>query len=90
MANITNVLKTVRRQMPLKRQIFIPLGYMDQKLNGWINLFLVLKAGHSELLQLKYLFLEVILFVGKMKKIKLVTRKRNRSLSRTASPSTLI
>lgn len=70
MANIANVLKAVRRQMPLKCQLFIPLGYMDQKLNGWINLFLVLKAGHSELLQLKYLFLEVILFVGKMKKNK--------------------
>lgn len=56
--------------MPLKRQIFIPFRYMDQKLNGWINLFLVLKAGHSELPQLNYLFLEVILLVGRMKKNK--------------------
>lgn len=27
---------------------FIPLGIIDQKLSGWINLFLVLKVGHAE------------------------------------------
>lgn len=82
---ITTVLMSIRRQIPFKLQVSVPWEYVDQNWTYWVYLFLVLNVGHS----LNISTTEVVILGSQSIYWKdrktLVTKKRNRSLSKGSS-----
>lgn len=82
---ITTVLMSIRRQIPFKLQVSVPWGYEDQNWTYWVYLFLVLNVGHSlNIPPTEVLILGSQSIYWKDRKT-LVTKKRNRSLSKGSS-----